>query len=163
MLLNTRPPLAGAQSCFRCGSAARLAQRARLPPAPARQGMAVLAMAKPTKAGDLRGLSDEELGAEVYKSKRALFDLRVAQKTRQVRRSAACGLRPGGCSAHGGRPGPLLCRGAADRAAWRRRRTSRTSLAGTRGRCAPGLRPRARRPRTVLLHRLLSRAWHPSR
>ena len=44
----------------------------------------MVAMTKPSKAADLRSLSDEELSAEVYKSKRAMFDLRVAQKTRQV-------------------------------------------------------------------------------
>ncbi|KAK9841745.1 hypothetical protein WJX81_000253 [Elliptochloris bilobata] len=48
-------------------------------------------MAKPTKASDLRGLSEEELNAEVYKCKRALFDLRVAQRTRQAYKSSEFG------------------------------------------------------------------------
>ena len=67
--------------------------------APSRSGAATLAApsrprvsavtplaAKPTKAADFRGLSNEEIDKAVSESKRALFDMRIAQKTRQVRR-----------------------------------------------------------------------------
>ena len=84
MLQSTRANLAGMQSCYLCGSAAPLPHRARLAPGHARPPAAVIAMAKPSKAADMRGLSEEEINAEVYKCKRALFDLRVAQKTRQA-------------------------------------------------------------------------------
>lgn len=88
MLQSMRANLAGMQSCYLCGSAAPLPHRARLVPGHARPRAALVAMAKPSKAADLRGLSEEEISAEVYKCKRALFDLRVAQKTRQA--SAHC-------------------------------------------------------------------------
>ena len=84
MLQSMRANLAGMQSCYLCGSAAPLPHRARLATGHARPRAAVLAMAKPSKAADMRGLSEEEISAEVYKCKRALFDLRVAQKTRQA-------------------------------------------------------------------------------
>lgn len=84
MLQSMRANLASMQSCYLCGSAAPLPQCARLTPAQARPRAVVVSMAKPTKAADLRGMSEEEVNAEVYKCKRALFDLRVAQKTRQA-------------------------------------------------------------------------------
>ena len=84
MLQGMRANLAGMQSCYLCGSAAPLPHGTRLAPGHARPRAAVVAMAKPSKAADLRGLSEEEISAEVYKCKRALFDLRVAQKTRQA-------------------------------------------------------------------------------
>ena len=44
-------------------------------------------VAKATKAADLRGLTTEDIQKQIYESKRALFDLRVAQKTRKVLQS----------------------------------------------------------------------------
>ena len=41
--------------------------------------------AKPTKAADFRTLPDADIDASVAESKRALFDMRIAQRTRQVR------------------------------------------------------------------------------
>ena len=55
--------------------------------APLRRASAVTPLAaKPTKAADFRGLSNDEIDKAVAESKRALFDMRIAQKTRQVRR-----------------------------------------------------------------------------
>ncbi len=42
-------------------------------------------MAKPTKAADFRGLTNEEIDKEVYVCRRKLLDCRIAQKTRKVR------------------------------------------------------------------------------
>lgn len=39
---------------------------------------------KPTKASEFRSLDASQIQEEVQKSKRALFDLRMAQKTKQV-------------------------------------------------------------------------------
>lgn len=52
--------------------------------APRRASAVAPLAAKPTKAADFRGLSNEEIDAAVAESKRALFDMRIAQKTRQV-------------------------------------------------------------------------------
>lgn len=47
--------------------------------------LSVVAMAKPTKAVEFRGLSTEEINKLVAESKRALFDLRMKQDMRKVR------------------------------------------------------------------------------
>lgn len=53
----------------------------------ARRASAVAPLAaKPTKAADFRGLTNEDIDKAVAESKRALFDMRIAQKTRQVRK-----------------------------------------------------------------------------
>lgn len=52
-----------------------------------RRAASVVVAAKPTKAADFRGLSNDEIDAAVAESKRALFDMRIAQRTRQVRPS----------------------------------------------------------------------------
>ena len=44
----------------------------------------VVCLAKPPRAADFRGLSREQIEEEVTAAKRALFDLRVKQRTRQV-------------------------------------------------------------------------------
>ena len=54
--------------------------------APRRASAVAPLAAKPTKAADFRGLSNDEIDTAVAESKRALFDMRIAQKTRQVRR-----------------------------------------------------------------------------
>ena len=59
---------------------------AALSSAPRRASAVAPLAAKPTKAADFRGLSNEEIDKAVAESKRALFDMRIAQKTRQVRR-----------------------------------------------------------------------------
>lgn len=46
--------------------------------------ISVSAMAKPTKASEFRGLTNEEIDKEVYICQRKLLDLRIAQKTRKV-------------------------------------------------------------------------------
>eukprot|EP00803_Ostreobium_quekettii_P006656 evm.model.scf_1440.3 EVM.evm.TU.scf_1440.3 scf_1440:7064-7441(-) len=43
----------------------------------------VVSMAKPTKIGEFRGMSAEEIDAEVEKCQRALYDLRVKKYTGQ--------------------------------------------------------------------------------
>lgn len=53
-------------------------------PAPRRASAVAPLAAKPTKAADFCGLSNEEIDTAVAESKRALFDMRIAQKTRQV-------------------------------------------------------------------------------
>ena len=57
--------------------------------APATSGRRVAAVAplaaKPTKAADFRAMSDDDIKAAVAEGKTALFKLRMAQKTRQVR------------------------------------------------------------------------------
>ena len=53
--------------------------------APRRASAVAPLAAKPTKAADFRGLSNAEIDTAVAESKRALFDMRIAQKTRQVR------------------------------------------------------------------------------
>lgn len=54
--------------------------------APTRRASAVAPLAaKPTKAAEFRGLDDAAIDAAVAESKRALFDMRIAQRTRQVR------------------------------------------------------------------------------
>jgi hypothetical protein len=60
----------------------------RLAPATSgRRSVAVAPLAaKPTKAADFRSLSDEDIKAAVSEGKTALFKLRMAQKTRQVRK-----------------------------------------------------------------------------
>lgn len=65
-------------------------QLARLAPSPrpgavARRPRGAPVAAKPTKAADFRGLEADALDAAVAESRRALFDLRIAQRTRQVR------------------------------------------------------------------------------
>lgn len=50
----------------------------------------VEAKLKPTKASEFRGLSYEEIDAEVAKAKRVLLDLRIKQRTRQVGKSVVC-------------------------------------------------------------------------
>lgn len=47
--------------------------------------LTVCGKAKPTKAADFRGLTNEEIDKEVYECQRKLMDLRFAQKTRKVR------------------------------------------------------------------------------
>ena len=59
---------------------------AALSSAPRRASAVAPLAAKPTKAADFRGLSNEEIDKAVAESKRALFDMRIAQKTRQVRK-----------------------------------------------------------------------------
>ena len=44
-------------------------------------------MAKLSKAADFRGLSQEQIHEQVQAAKRELFDLRMKQKTKQVRAS----------------------------------------------------------------------------
>ncbi len=39
-----------------------------------------------TKASDFKGMSQEQIDEEVQKAKRALFDLRIAQRTKQASR-----------------------------------------------------------------------------
>lgn len=56
-----------------------------LAPSSSRRAASVVVAAKPTKAADFRGLSNEEIDTAVAESKRALFDMRIAQRTRQVR------------------------------------------------------------------------------
>ena len=45
-------------------------------------------MAKPSKAADLRSLSDEDIEKQVYDCKKALLDMRIAQASRKVRKGA---------------------------------------------------------------------------
>lgn len=60
--------------------------------APAVVRCLVLAMAKPTKAAEFRGLSAEQIDQEVATAKRALFDLRLKQKTRQELKTSDFGF-----------------------------------------------------------------------
>jgi hypothetical protein len=79
------------------GPAARPAPRLATPSG--RAALPPLA-AKPTKAADFRSLTDEQIKQEVADGKKALFKLRMAQKTRQVRVGGWERVEIGG----GGRP-----------------------------------------------------------
>ena len=57
----------------------------RLAPATSYARPSVAAAAKPTKAADFRAMSDDDIKAAVAEGKMALWKLRMAQKTRQVR------------------------------------------------------------------------------
>lgn len=61
------------------------ARRPGLAPTTARRAACAPLAAKPTKAADFRALSEADIDAAVAESKRALFDMRIAQRTRQVR------------------------------------------------------------------------------
>ncbi len=83
--------LASSQSSFRCNAASFLSARPRpLLRLPLLRATPVVAEAdaagkkKPTKASEFRSLDASQIQEEVQKSKRALFDLRMAQKTKQV-------------------------------------------------------------------------------
>jgi len=82
--------------------------------APRRASAVAPLAAKPTKAADFRGLSNDEIDTAVAESKRALFDMRIAQKTRQVRRRWFRASLGGSHVAKEGAPGAI--RKAASRA-----------------------------------------------
>jgi ribosomal protein L29 len=65
--------------------AARPAPRLAAAAPSGRRAPAAVVAAKPTKAADFRSLSDEDIKQQVADGKKALFKLRMAQKTRQVR------------------------------------------------------------------------------
>lgn len=87
--------MAGTHSCFRRGAAScpsvhpactarrnslkltRVVAAEEAAPAPAEKR-------KPSKAADFRSLNDSQIDEEVQKSKRELFNLRIAQRTKQV-------------------------------------------------------------------------------
>ena len=56
----------------------------------------IVAMARP-KASDWRSLSPEQIQEEIAKSKRALYDWRVAKATRQVRQQVRSCLLLSAC------------------------------------------------------------------
>ena len=96
-LLGFGGSLAGTHSCFRRGAApcpsvqpatsvrrdrvslARVVAAEEAAPAPAPADRR-----KPSRAADFRSLNDSQIDEEVQKSKRELFNLRIAQRTKQV-------------------------------------------------------------------------------
>jgi hypothetical protein len=83
--------LASSQSSFRCNAASFLSARPRpllrlavLRASPVVAEADAAGKKKPTKASDFRSLEASQIDEEVQKSKRALFDLRMAQRTKQV-------------------------------------------------------------------------------
>jgi ribosomal protein L29 len=89
--------LPGSHSCFRRGAVAFPAAHVVTTPRirtlravraeEAKEGAA--AKRKPTKASEFRQLNASQIDEEVQKSKRALLDLRIAQRTKQVRHPAS--------------------------------------------------------------------------
>lgn len=72
--------------CTRCAFAGRpLSLQTRQMAAPAQSRTPLTVEAKRSKAADFRGLSQEQIKEQVQAAKRELFDLRVKQRTKQVR------------------------------------------------------------------------------
>ncbi|EFN51414.1 hypothetical protein CHLNCDRAFT_140968 [Chlorella variabilis] len=62
----------------------------RLPARPAARAMQAVAMAKPTKAGEFRGLSNEEIDSAVQEAKRDMFSMRIKFAKREASPCLPC-------------------------------------------------------------------------
>jgi Ribosomal L29 protein len=71
--------------CSRCSFAGQSLRKQMAAPASARCRTPLAVEAKRSKAADFRGLSQEQIQEQVQEAKRGLFDLRIKQRTKQVR------------------------------------------------------------------------------
>lgn len=71
--------------CSRCSFTGRPLRQQMAAPASARCRTPLAVTAKLSQAADFRGLSQEQIHEQVQAAKRELFDLRIKQRTKQVR------------------------------------------------------------------------------